>query len=49
MIYFINLEINIDLINELLGNILNIKKLVKLAAFSYAKKVAAYNKKWDNK
>ena len=34
-------------INELLTNILNIKKLEKVTAFGNAKKVAAYNKKWD--
>ena len=32
-------------INELLANI--IKKLEKITAFGNAKKVAAYNKKWD--
>ena len=34
-------------INELLANILNIKKLEKVNAFDNGKKVAAYNKKWD--
>ena len=34
-------------INELLANILNIKKLEKPTAFGNAKKVAAYNQKWD--
>ena len=34
-------------INELLANTLNIKKLEKVTAFGNAKKVAAYNKKWD--
>ena len=34
-------------INELLANILNIKKLEKVTAFGNVKKVAAYNKKWD--
>ena len=34
-------------INELIPNILNIKKLEKMTAFGNAKKVAAYNKKWD--
>ena len=34
-------------INELLTNILNIKKLEKVTALGNAKKVAAYNKKWD--
>ena len=33
-------------INELLANILNIKKLEKVTAFGNVKKVAAYNKKW---
>ena len=32
-------------INE--ANTLNIKKLEKVTAFGNAKKVAAYNKKWD--
>ena len=34
-------------INELLANILNIKKLRKVIAFGNAKKIAANNKKWD--
>ena len=34
-------------INELSGNILTIKKLEKVTAFGNAKKVTAYNKKWD--
>ena len=34
-------------INELLANILSIKKLEKVTAFGNAKKVAAYNKNWD--
>ena len=34
-------------INELLSNILSIKKLEKVTAFGNAQKVAAYNKKWD--
>ena len=34
-------------INELLANILNIKKLDKVTAIGNVKKVAAYNKKWD--
>ena len=34
-------------INELLANIFNIKKLEKVTAFGNAKKVAAYDKKWD--
>ena len=34
-------------IHELLANILNIKKLEKVTAFSNVKKVAVYNKKWD--
>ena len=34
-------------INELLANILKIKKPEKVTAFSNVKKVAAYNKKWD--
>ena len=34
-------------INELLANILNIKKLEKVTVFGNAKKVAAYNRKWD--
>ena len=34
-------------INELLANIVKIKKLEKMTAFGYAKKIAAYNKKWD--
>ena len=33
--------------NELLGNIVNIKKLEKMTAFGNAKKVAPHNKKWD--
>ena len=37
-------QLNID---ELLANILNIKKLEKVTAFGNVKKVAAYNKKWD--
>ena len=35
-------------IHELLANTLNIKKLEKVTAFRNGKKVAAYNKKWDN-
>ena len=34
-------------INEHLANILNIKKLENVTAFSNVKNVAAYNKKWD--
>ena len=34
-------------IQELLANILNIKKLEKVTAFGNVKKVAAYDKKWD--
>ena len=34
-------------INELLSNILSIKKLEKVTAFGNAQKVAAYNKKWN--
>ena len=34
-------------INELLANIVNIKKLEKTTAFGNAKKIVAYNKKWD--
>ena len=34
-------------INEILANILSIKKLEKVTAFGNAKKVAAYNKNWD--
>ena len=34
-------------INELLANILNITKLEKATTFGNAKKVAAYNQKWD--
>ena len=34
-------------INELLANILNIKKLEKVTVFGNARKEAAYNKKWD--
>ena len=34
-------------INEHLANILNIKKLENVIAFSNVKNVAAYNKKWD--
>ena len=34
-------------LNELLGNILNIKKLEKVIAFGNAQKVAAYNNKWS--
>ena len=34
-------------INELLADILKIRKLVKVTAFCNVKKVAAYNKKWD--
>ena len=34
-------------INDLLANILKIKKLEKVNAFGNVKKVAAYNKKWD--
>ena len=33
-------------INELLANIVNIKKLEKMTAFGNAKNVAGYNKKW---
>ena len=34
-------------INDLLPNILKIKKLKKVTAFGNRKKIAAYNKKWD--
>ena len=35
------------IINALLANILNIKKLEQISAFSNVKKVANYDQKWD--